>query len=580
MTSNTRSSKFLLVLCLTAALFVASVSVAFAATLSLSPSTGVYQAGGTFTARVSVNSSGVAINASDATLKFDTAQLSVISVSKGTIFNIWTQEPSFSNSAGTISFGGGATPPGYTGSAGAIISVVFQAKAAGTGRVSFTNGSVLANDGRGTNVLTTMNGGTYTIQAATTAPTPEVITEYVPPANTPAAPVISSVTHPDPAEWYKKTTAELTWQLPSGITGVRTLLDGSQYTVPTKVYENPIRSISLEDLPQGESYFHVQFRNADGWGKVTHYRLAVDTEKPTELSIRQPEPIDVSNPIQTLLVSAIDATSPVRDYKVKVGGREPFTVTLETASGTIELPAVDPGYHTVVVEAFDAAGNSIVGTYAFTVEAFDRPVFTDYPTELSAGVIPVIKGQTRAHSTVVVTLTRLGTEPVTYEVVADDTGAFTFIPESSFETGVYELTAVATDTFGAKSAVSDAIRIAVQEAGYVRIGGIVVSFLSVLVPTLALLLLTLLLVVWFWRRMQSLRQSVRVESSEAIGALQEEFTTLEHELKTQEAELRAARKTKKLTKAEATLFQSVRRTMAAAQTHIKDEITDVKDLTD
>ena len=127
-------------------------SSAWAASLSLSPATGVYTTGQTFTTRVIVNTNNASVNAADGTIKFSPNELSVVSVSKGSVFNLWTAEPSFSNSAGTISFSGG-TPSGYKGGAGTVLNVTFRTKGAGTSKVNFTNGSVLAADGLGTNVL-------------------------------------------------------------------------------------------------------------------------------------------------------------------------------------------------------------------------------------------------------------------------------------------------------------------------------------------------------------------------------------------------------------------------------------------
>ena len=160
-----------------------------AATLSASPNTGVYTAGGTFSTRVVINTSGAAINAAEGSLTFDTQKLSIVSISKGSIFNLWTVEPTFSNTSGTVTFGGGS-PSGYSGSAGTVLTITFRAKTAGTAKVNFRDGSVLAADGKGTNVLTSMSGGTYTIAAADVVAEPEVI-EYVAPANTPGLPIIT-----------------------------------------------------------------------------------------------------------------------------------------------------------------------------------------------------------------------------------------------------------------------------------------------------------------------------------------------------------------------------------------------------
>ena len=170
-----------------------------AATLSLTPDTGVYTTGGTFSARVIINTEGAPVNAAEGRLTFDASTLSVVNISRSnSIFNLWTQDPSFSNTAGTIDFGGGATPPGYTGRAGTIMTVTFRAKTAGTAKVSFSNGSVLAADGRGTNVLRSMNGGAFTVSAVDTTPQAEQIIEYVTPPNTPEN---AYAPHWSPCKW-------------------------------------------------------------------------------------------------------------------------------------------------------------------------------------------------------------------------------------------------------------------------------------------------------------------------------------------------------------------------------------------
>jgi hypothetical protein len=558
--------------------FLCSAQLAAAASLSVSPSTGVYQTGAVFTATVMVNSAGQSINAADATLSFNPSELSVVSVDRSSsIFSLWVTEPTFSNSAGTISFSGGL-PSGYAGSNGTVVRVTFRVLGSGSSRVTFSNGSVLANDGRGTNVLTSMNGGSYTIQAKSESPEPEVIVEYVPPANTPAAPKITSASHEDPSVWHRSATAELSWTLPGDITAVRTLLDDRPSTIPTKVYDTPIDSITLDELPEGVSYFHIQFRNADGWGKVSHYRLAVDSEKPKTLNIRLSEDANLANPEQTLVVTAEDETSEVRRFKIKVDDGEPFEVRDETGSGTIQLPPQAPGYHVVTVEAFDEAGNSIIDTFSFTVESFDRPVFTEYPSEINEEVIPVIKGQTRANATVEVALTKLGSEPTTYSVTSDAQGEFIFIPEGTFRTGTYELIAVATDEYGAVSDPSAPIRIAVQQPGIIQLGAYAVSILSVVVP---LFFMVLVLIVGSWYlilRIVRLRRRVRRESLEALDIVRLEFSELYAELDSLATELAASRKSNKLTKSEAEVFAGLENTLKESEARVQKEVQDVAEL--
>lgn len=559
-------------------LFLAPLT-SFAATLSLSPSTGVYTTGSTFTVRAVVNTQGKPVNAAEGTIKFNPSEVTVVSVDRsGSIFNLWVTEPTFSNSAGTISFSGGM-PSGYTGSAGTIFSITFRTTNASNARVNITNGSVLANDGMGTNVLSSMNGGTYTIGAASVSPTPEVV-EYVAPANTPGAPVIESSTHPNSEDWYTEKTATLSWSLPSGITEVRTLLDGSPSSIPTRVYENPISTITLEDLDEGEQYFHLQFRNEDGWGRVSHYRLAVDTEKPTKFDIALAEDADGANPAQVLILSAEDATSDISRYVVKIDNNEPYEFVDEEGNGRLVLPELAPGYHSVIIEAFDEAGNGLISSFSFTIESFDKPVFTEYPSEINEEVIPVFRGLTRANAAVEVTIQKIGAEPVVYSVTADDSGVFTVIPSGTFSLGVYELTARATDTFGAQSEPSDTIKIAVQQPGYIQIGSLLVNVLSVIIPLIAMTVL-LVLASWFMLLyLRRFRSKVRVESGEVVTIVFKEFASLRAVLAEKQQALSDSRKTKKLTKAEESTFAALNEALQAAESNIQKEALDVEGLVD
>jgi len=563
-----------------ALVFFGFALAAEAATLSLSPSTGVYQSGSTFTVRVVVNTSSQAINAADATISFNPRELSVVSVNRtSSIFNLWVAEPTFSNSAGTISFSGGS-PSGYTGSSGTVMSVTFRVLGAGAARVNFGTGSVLANDGKGTNVLTTMNSGTYTLQAASAAPVPEEI-EYIAPANTPAAPVIISSTHPDANAWYVQKNATLSWTVPTGVTELRTLLDTNPTSVPTRVYETPVTNITLDELTEGVSYFHLQFRNADGWGGVAHYRLAVDSVAPSAFSITPVHDADATSPIQTLLLNVTDSTSEVRRFMVRVDAREPYEYLLEEgASSTITLPNLEPGYHTVIIEAFDQAGNSIIQTHSFTIASFDKPVFTEFPTEINEQVIPVIKGLTRPNSEVTVSMQRLGSDAVTYTLTSDEAGQFTFIPEGRLSQGVYELTAVAIDQYGAMSDKSEIIRIAVQQPGFLRVGSLLVSVVSIIIPLVALVALCIIGFLFMIRSIRRFRATVTKESGEALTILQREFTRLEGVIHEQESLLLTSRKTGKLTKAESDMIASLLSALQVSRKAVEKEIKDVTHLTE
>jgi hypothetical protein len=466
-------------------------------------------------------------------------------------------------------------PTGYVGTAGTIFNVTFRSVSASTARVSLTGGSVLANDGQGTNVLSSMNGGTYTIQPLSTSPVPEVV-EYVAPANTPGLPQISSATHSDPQSWSTNKEAVLKWNLPAGVTQVRTLLDDKATTIPTKVYEEPISEIRLTDLPEGVSYFHLQFKNADGWGRVAHYRLAIDSIKPDSFEISQSETNDFSNPEQTLKLGVVDKTSNVYRYQIKIDNQDSYEYLDQDKKGEITLPRLDPGYHAVIIEAFDEAGNSVISTYSFTITAFTKPTFTDYPKELNEGVIPVIRGLTKPDAKVIIEMNLVGAEPVYYNVTAAADGVFNFIPSGSLVKGVYELTAVAEDAYGAKSEVSEPIRIAVQDPGYIQIGSYIISILSIIIPLIAMLVLLVIGTIFMLTYLRRFRRNVSRESGETLTVLTKEFKQLQQILETKEVELQAAKKSKKLSQAELTLFVDLKEALKNSETRIKKEAVDVE----
>jgi hypothetical protein len=158
--SKTKVAFFVLIL---SSIFF-STSLAQAAVLQISPSNVDLTVGKTTTLSVLVNSAGVAINNAEATIAFPSDLLEVLSVSKaGSVFNLWVEEPSFSNTTGRISFSGGIPTPGFSGASGKVISFVVRGKKAGNASFDFSSAAVRADDGLGTDVLSSNLASTATI---------------------------------------------------------------------------------------------------------------------------------------------------------------------------------------------------------------------------------------------------------------------------------------------------------------------------------------------------------------------------------------------------------------------------------
>jgi hypothetical protein len=85
-----------------------------------------------------------------------------VSVSKtSSVINLWTQDPSIKD--GKIPFEGVILNPGFRGEKADVFDITFEARKAGTATVSFSEGAVLANDGLGTNILTTLGSTSFDI---------------------------------------------------------------------------------------------------------------------------------------------------------------------------------------------------------------------------------------------------------------------------------------------------------------------------------------------------------------------------------------------------------------------------------
>ena len=183
-------------------LTIAFPALAHGATLFISPPNEQVTVGQNFSVMVDMDSEGAPINAASTDIKYDNSMLSIQSVGySSSILTIWAEEPKYSNINGILHFSGGLPSPGWNGSNGPLLRITFSAKAKGQTKVVFANGSVLANDGIGTDVLNSSNGleisigqaipvlNTETVSTSTIATTTEIQSVSI----APSIPVLSGI---------------------------------------------------------------------------------------------------------------------------------------------------------------------------------------------------------------------------------------------------------------------------------------------------------------------------------------------------------------------------------------------------
>lgn len=346
-------------------LFISLARIADAADLSITVSPAQAKVGDTVTATVYVNSGGEAINNVEASITAPSDMLQIESVTQsGSILTLWVEQPSFGN--GTVTLNGGIANPGYTGANGKVATFYMKALKAGSAQILFKSGSVRANDGLGTDVTKSKSGGAVTIANPVVVPVvPVVPVTPAPPAvpapvstpsaapKKPIAPVVVSDTMPDMEAWYKSATTTLTWDVPTGVTAVRTLVGSEPDSDPTVAQGLSIKSKTLENIKEGITYFHIKFQSAAGWGPITHRKIQVDMTAPVV---------------------------PVPEYKILDSGRVVAEFNAEDdVSGVARVLLTTPGESAILIESIPedkrvqvAFPKSYTGTKIITVEVFDR----------------------------------------------------------------------------------------------------------------------------------------------------------------------------------------------------------------
>ena len=510
-------------------------NVAHAATSYFNPSSGNFTVGNIFTINVLVNTEGIAINNAEATINFPTNFLEIVSLSKsGSIFSLWVEEPTFSNSVGTLSFNGGLPTPGFNGTAGKLLNIVFRAKKEGSASLIFSSAAVRANDGFGTDVLQTKSQAQFNLISE------EKVVQPLPPAvGIPGAPEIVSTTHPDSDKWYSNNAPEFSWDVPDDVTAVKLLIGRLPIATPTVLYTPPISEKKIEEeMPDGEYYFHARFKNKYGWGAIAHRKVLIDTQPPEPFKIEVKEGKETTNPQSTLYFETIDEMSGIDHYEIKIDEGDMFPIKIEDIKhNPFKMPVQAPGRHAIIVKAVDKAGNETLAMTEIEILAIEAPVITDYPRELLPGSILSIKGTALPEATVRVYIQKDKEEVKIGETKSDKEGKWVYIEVEPVEKGVYQIWAETIDASGAKSRSSEKVGVLISPPVFIRIGKLAIDYLTTIMTLLILILAIIFGVFWTWLKIKEKRRKMKKEISEAEKVLHKAFEALKTETEEQVTKL-------------------------------------------
>lgn len=338
------------------------------ASLYLSPNSGTFFVGSTFDVSVFLNTGGNNINAVRVDLKFDPKKVQIASPTAGKSFiSVWVAQPVYSNVNGTASFQGGMPSPGINTSSGLVSTITFRAMVPGETVISFSDSSkILLDDGKGTNVLSSLGRGVYRL----TIPPPE-------------GPEVFSPTHPDQNKWYGNNSPTLSWKKEEDITGFSYDINKNLFSDIDNISEGMDTSISYSDLEDGIWYFHVKAKKGNIWGGISHYIMQIDKTSPASFQLSFRPTLSIPSvvsqePILTFMTT--DNLSGVSHYSLKLINlsnalekkEDGFFVEI---SSPYKLPRLNPGEYEVVVRAFDNALNSADSAKKIEVIPTDRFIY-------------------------------------------------------------------------------------------------------------------------------------------------------------------------------------------------------------
>jgi len=549
--------------------FLLAVSFAFvgkadAAILQMKPSQTNVTVGNIVNVQVTVDTLGKVINNAESVIQFPTDLLEVVSVdSTSSIFSLWVENPSFSNSTGQALFNGGVPNPGFQGSNGNILSIVFRAKKVGSASVIFLNSAVRANDGLGTDILSGKIGSEITILSR--KPEPIKDPDFA----------ITSTSHPDQNAWYSKDDVKMSWTLPRNAVAVKTLLGAFSDSEPIVYYDIPIASKSIQDVGDGIWYFHANYL-ADGvWSKTQHFKLQIDTVSPTNLSVRSEK--DDTGKV-TLYMKAGDSLSGIDHFTVATNGDKPIFVKSDVnGEASVDVPFARVGEHTLIISAYDKAGNKTETKTTITAEQLPELRIDSYPATIRVNESIEISGTAPyPYSSLRVSLKDAGNVVQVYKIKSDSYSEFNFISKPIPTEGSYTLWVDMLRDDEEVVLSSQEVAIYVETPLLLQIGSYTIGLMKVLIPAALLLILFLLILLYGWIKFFSLYRRVKKESREAELVSNRSFKVLRRGVDRHIAKLKKANR--KLTAEEMEFLQEFSDKLEEAEEVVTKEIRDITDL--
>ena len=582
----------ILVVIVASVFYLLPTGASHAATLSFSPASVNVTTGNIVAVKVLVNTDGQSINTVSSDVQFSTDLLQVMSVSKSaSIFSLWVQDPTFSNTAGTISFTGGIPNPGFNGQGGEIVSIVFKAKKQGSASVVLSDSSVLLNDGLGTNVMKGAKSAVVNINSASQLDVPTINTSS---NSLPIKPLILSSTNPEQDKWYNSTTATFSWDIPSDVSSIKTLLSKDPKAIPTVVYDGSVSQRTVNNLTDGVLYFHLRYINNIGAGPVATYKVQVDATPPEKFTANVTS--DGVNSFVTL--NANDKTSGIDYYAVGIDSEAAIKVQKDSLiNSQYKLPARNAGKHNIEVTAYDNAGNhtEVYSTYV-SPEVFKpsiaiyRAKFADAENNDNCQLASVgcassidrtesviVKGSTRYPETMInIAVQPEGKEVKIYTTKTSNDGSYSFLTDPINISGPILVWTEIIFSNGTLGPISDKVKLNVDDSLIVQTSKSIIYSTPYLIFSISLMIGILLILYYGWHKFFGLKRKIRRDVLDLAEDTHKALCMLRDELSNQLSKLEKTRDDRDLNKKEEKIFKELENNIDTIEDFIEKKIKKIK----
>jgi hypothetical protein len=493
-------------------------------------------------------------------------------------------------------------PPGFFGQSGNVINITFRAKALGAGQVRFSSGAVLANDGKGSNILESMGSANYTISAKEQTAQDSANTEGGLNQNKNSnsqtsaiesvngnkdakssssveynRPTITSPSNPNQNVWTSTNNVELDWELPANVVGVSYDLNHSPNYDPKPATLGLASSKVFNNIENGIWYFHLKFFDGKKWGSADHYRILIDNERPLPFSINVEQP-DAGN-WPTLFFKTSDRLSGVLAYEVYVNSLEETRFKIDDNSTAdslkVQLSQLGYGDHTALVKVVDKAGNETDSTIKFRIDPIETPLIKNFSKEVRPSDQFFANGTSLENILVNIYIQNEAGQIVTKTVHSDKNGNWFYLNNGTLSNGRYFVWVEGENINGLKSIPSEKVSFLVSPPVFAVIGTFVINYFTVIVSLLVMIIIIIVSIIYL---SDMIRKRLKKETIEVEDVLQKNMDELRSLVDRELAKLKNVKGAADLVKEGRKIKASLNSRISATEKKIMREVKDVEDI--